>query len=420
MRFRICLFLLGGCAFVNSALAADKLTAPELIRMSKSNSPAFRQALIASLGNEPIKKGTAFLGEGPDFIWAVEAPSTPILFVDRAEVGPMTMLDGNLWYRVGQLKVGTAHAFYYTVGGERFGGNFNVPAFPPEAYEQPGVPRGKLTDKMVHTSKIYAGMLSDYWVYTSAQYEPSKAAALMVFQDGQNPANRQRSHVQIVIDNLTHQKKIPPLVCVFISPGTKGQQKMRSIEYDTMNDTYPRFLRDEILPEVYKHYNVRRDAYSRGITGSSSGGICSFNAAWRTPDQFSRVLTWVGSYASIQWHPGEIDGGNTFPFLVRKSEKKNIRVWMQDGAEDLENDHGSWPLQNIQMANSLKMKGYDFHFSFGQGTHGGVQGDAEFARSMTWLWRDYDPAKTEQIYEQDPEEKAKPLFRVSIYNRDHY
>jgi enterochelin esterase family protein len=94
-------------------------------------------------------------------------------------------------------------------------------------------------------------------------------------------------------------------------------------------------------------------------------------------------------------------------------------VWLQDGAEDLENDHGSWPLQNIMMANSLKMKEYDFHLSFGQGTHGGVQGYAELPVSMTWLWRDYDPAKTEQKYEMEPAEKAKPLFRVAIYNREH-
>jgi enterochelin esterase family protein len=414
LGFRIGVILLATAAF-----AAEKVSAPELIRMSKTNSPGFRQALVASLGEEAIRKGTAFLGEGPDFIWAVEAPSTPALYVDRAEAGPMTKLDGNLWFRAGKLKVGTAHAFYYTVAGERFGGNFNVPALAPEAYEHPGVPRGKLTEKMAHTSKIYDGMKSDYWVYTPAQYDPSKPAALMVFQDGQGPANRERSSVQIVIDNLTYQKKIPPMVCVFISPGLIGEKRMRSIEYDTMNDAYPRFLRDEILPEVYKSYNVRRDAYSRGITGSSSGGICSFNAGWRQPDQFSRVLTWVGSFTSIQWHPGEIDGGNTFPFLIRKSPKRNIRVWMQDGAEDLENEHGSWPLQNIQMANSLKMKGYDFHFSFGQGTHGGVQGNAELPQSLAWLWRDYDPAKTEQIYEMEPAEQAKPLFRVSIDNRDH-
>jgi enterochelin esterase-like enzyme len=402
------------------AMAAPKSTAPELMRMSKTRSAQFREALVASLGDEAIKKGTAFLGEGADFIWAVEAPSAPTLYIDRAPAGAMTKLSGNLWYHTGQLKTGTSHAFYYMVNGERFGGSYDVPAYGSDSYQHADVPEGKLSEKMVHTSKLYDGTKSDYWVYTPPGYDPAKPAALMVFQDGHTPADRERSRSQIVFDNLTYQKKIPVIVYVFIDPGMKGTQRMRSIEYDTMNDTYARFLRDEILPEVYQKYNIRKDAYSRAISGSSSGGICSFNVAWRQPDQFSRVLSWIGSFTSIQWHPGELDGGNVFPFLVRKTTpKKNIRVWLQDGAEDLENNHGAWPLQNIQLANSLKMMGYDFHLSFGPGTHNAAQGNAELPQSMIWLWRDYDPAKTEQTYEMEAAEKAKPLFRVNIYNRDH-
>ena len=262
-------------------------------------------------------------------------------------------------------------------------------------------------------------MQSDYWVYTPAQYDPATPAALMVWQDGHNLADRERSRAQTVFDNLTAQKKIPVMVHVFIDPGKVGQKAMRSIEYDTMDDRYARFLRDEILAEVAQKYNLRKDAYSRGISGSSSGGICSFNVAWRQPEQFSRVLSWVGSFTSIQWHAGEIDGGNVFPFMIRKQPKRNIRVWLQDGSEDLENNHGSWPLQNIQMANSLKMRGYDFHLSFGNGTHNGAQGNAELPRSLEWLWRNYDAAKTEQVYEMEAAEQARPLFRVKVYNREH-
>jgi enterochelin esterase family protein len=193
---------------------------------------------------------------------------------------------------------------------------------------------------------------------------------------------------------------------------------MRSVEYDTVSDRYALFLRDEILAEIESKYNIRRDAYSRAITGLSSGGICAFNVAWQQPDQFSRVLSWIGSFASIQWHPGVVDGGNVYPNKVRKEPRRNIRVWLQDGSEDLENEHGSWPLQNIQLANSLKLRGYDFHFSFGHGTHNAAHGSAEFPEEMTWLWRDYDPSKTEQVYEIEASEKTKPLFRVAIYNRD--
>jgi enterochelin esterase-like enzyme len=397
--------------------AAQKATVADLIRLSLSDHTAFRNALVATLGAAQIQKGVAVYGEGPYFVWAVEAEKTPILYVDRAPVGPMMRVEGNLWYHMGQLRTGATHSFYYLVDGAPFGGSFNLPAAGPDSYEHAGVPRGTLSEKMVHHSKIYDGMTSDYWVYTTAGYDPATPAPLMVWQDGHGPADRAHSSAQVVFDNLTYEKKVPPMVYVFIDPGMTGKQRMRSIEYDTMNDTYARFLRDEILPEVYKKYNVRRDAYSRAIAGSSSGGICSFNVAWRQPDQFSRVHSWVGSFTSIQWHMGELDGGNVFPFLIRKSPKKNIRVWLSDGAEDLENDHGSWPLQNIMMANSLKMKDYDFHFSFGPGTHGGIQGYSELPESMTWLWRGYDPAKTEQVYEMEPAEKQKPLFRVAIYNR---
>jgi enterochelin esterase family protein len=136
------------------------------------------------------------------------------------------------------------------------------------------------------------------------------------------------------------------------------------------------------------------------------------------PDLFSRVQSFVGTYTSIQWQPGKIEGGEILPFRVRKDPKRNIRVWLQDGSEDLENPHGSWPLQNIQMANSLKLRGYDFHLTFGGGPHSGTHAGAQMPESLAWLWRDYDPSKTEQVYEQDPAEKEKPLFRVRIYNRE--
>jgi enterochelin esterase family protein len=168
---------------------------------------------------------------------------------------------------------------------------------------------------------------------------------------------------------------------------------------------------------VQAKYNIRRDGYSRGIAGNSSGGICSFNVAWHQPDQFSRVLSRVGSFTSIQWRPGQLEGGNVYPFKVRKEPKRNIRVWLQDGSEDLENNHGSWPLQNIQLANSLKMREYDFHFSWGNAAHNGAHPNAEAPEALTWLWRGYDPSKTEQVYEMDPGEKSKPYFRVKIANR---
>jgi enterochelin esterase family protein len=414
---KCCLIIFLGCA----VFAADKVPVSRLIEMSKQNpAPAeFREAVEATLGAPDMQKGTAVIGEGPDFFWAVESTAEPTLVVDEEPQLPMQRIQGsNLWYHAGYLVPGTSHMFRYVIGGSPFGGKNDVAAYLPESYAHPGVPQGKLSVKIVHTSKIYAGMETNYWIYVPAQYDSKTPAALMVWQDGEGHINRDGgSRVMNVIDNLTYQKKIPVTIQVFISPGTIGEKKMRSIEYDTVDDTYDRFLRDEILADVAKQYNLRQDSYSRGIAGSSSGGICSFNAAWFHPELFSRVLSRIGSFTSIQWHPGVIDGGNVYPFKIRKEAKRNIRVWLQDGSNDLENEFGSWPLQNIEMANSLKRQGYDFHLSFGTGTHNGAHGNSEAPLELAWLWRDYDAAKTEQRYEMDAAETSKGMFRVKILDR---
>jgi enterochelin esterase-like enzyme len=286
-------------------------------------------------------------------------------------------------------------------------------------------------------------MVSDYWIYVPAQYDPGKPAAVMVFQDGEGYINRNGNRPTLnVLDNLMAQGKIPVMIAVFTNPGDISQlpgtptykfvdaysrkwsrtlkDSMRSTEYDTVSDRYGRFLRDELLVEVGKKYKLRVDSYSRAITGSSSGGICSFNVAWQMPDQFSRVITWIGSFTAIQWHedPNVPDGGQDYPEKILREPHRNVRVWVQDGNNDQENDrYGSWPLANIRMANALKLKGYDFQFSFGVGPHNQLEGSHEFAEEMIWLWRGYDPSRTAETYVQDPAEAARPPFRVSITNR---
>lgn len=410
------------CVSVGLPVArAEKLPAAKLIAAAKQSplSADFAQTLTASLPSADLKKGTAFAGDGPEFLCAVESAIAPTLIVDEDAGAPMIRVPStDLWFGVGVWKPGTSHSFRYKISGASFSSRTDVAAYLPESYPMPGVPQGKLSDKIVHASKIYPGMQSNYWIYVPAQYDAKTPAALMVWQDGEGQINRDgASRTLTVIDNLIHLKRIPVMIHVFISPGAVGEKRMRSIEYDTVDDTYDRFLRDEILADVGKQYSLRPDSYSRAIAGNSSGGICAFNAAWFHPELFSRVLSRIGSFTSIQWRPGQIDGGNVYPNKIRKEPKRNIRVWLQDGANDLENDHGSWPLQNIQMANSLKLKDYDFRLSFGTGTHNGAHGNAEMPVELTWLWRGYDPAKTEEQFQMDPSEKALPLFRVTVSNR---
>jgi enterochelin esterase-like enzyme len=329
-----------------------------------------------------------------------------------------------LWMRLVKMRVGVTHAYQYFADNKPVGSRTDLAGYNPDSYPHPGLPKGTLSDKQTIVSKIYDGMKADYWYYASPGVDPSVPAPLMVWQDGQGIIAGDLAKLRLftVTENLVAQKLIPPMVHVLIAPGFSADGKaMRSIEYDTVSDRYDHFLLEEVLPEVEKVYKLRPDGYSRGIAGESSGGICSLNAAWFMPEKFTRVHSTIGSYASIQWHPEDkLDGGNLYPFMVRKLPKRNIRIWTSDGADDLENAHGSWPLQNIELANSLKMREYDYHFRFGLATHDSAQAALDLPESLTWLWRGYDPAKTSEEFTMDAAEKDKPYYRVTINNRDSW
>jgi enterochelin esterase-like enzyme len=266
---------------------------------------------------------------------------------------------------------------------------------PDSEARHPGVPEGKVT-KHHWVSRIFPGTERDYWVYVPAQYDGNTSACVMVFQDGAGYVNEKgQFRVPVVLDNLIHRHELPVIIGIFINPGVVPSQNggpgrsNRSFEYDTLSPQYVTFLEKEILPEVGKDYRLRSDAAGRAIGGISSGGICAFTAAWERPDLFSKVLSHVGSFTNIQ-------GGDVYPGMIRKTERKPIRVWLQDGSNDLDNLHGSWPLANQQMAAALRFMRYDYRFEFGDGGHNGKQGGATLPDALRWLWRDTPPAPSGQ------------------------
>lgn len=401
-----------------SLAQAEKVPASKLLEMTRSGASDLEQTLRDTFGDDALKKGTAVLGEAGDFVWAVASDRQPAIRIDFGEpLAPRKV--GSLWVYQGKLRTGTAHKAEWFVEGKSIGGANNIAAYPPESYPQPGVPEGKLTGPLELESKIYPGMKANLWYYVPAQWDGVTPLAVQIWGDGQMYTKRMTSYrVLETLDNLHQAKRIPLTVNIFVQPGTAGGTAMRSKEYDTVDDTYARYILEEILPEVGKSVKMRQDGYSRMFTGESSGGICAFNAAYFKPEEFSRVLSWIGSFAALQVSEKEPVGGAAYPIKVRREPKRNIRVWLQDGAEDQENPRaGSWPLANIHLANSLKLKGYDYHFSFGLGTHNQMQGAAELAESLVWIWRDYDPAKTSQEFVQDPAEKALPMWQVVKLNR---
>ncbi len=261
----------------------------------------------------------------------------------------------------------------------------------PDSMRQPDVPQGRLEQYTFATSRIFPGTLRDYWVYVPAQYDAAKPACVFVVQDGKahwQPERRWR--IPTILDNLIHQKAIPVMIGVFINPGViptvvpGGAERInRSFEYDSLGDRYARFVLEEILPEVGHRYTLAHDANSRAIMGGSSGAFCAFNAAWERPDGFSRVLSIVGSYTAMR-------GGNTMAPLVRITEPKPLRVFVESGADDFKIFCGDWWTANLEMVAALEYAGYEVNHAWAEKAgHNDFHGSAIFPGALRWLWQDY-------------------------------
>jgi len=391
--------------------------------MAQLHAPELEQTIrdtFADPKDDKLAKGTAYAGEHGQFLMAIASEKPAMLQVNQNRPEAAVKV-GGLWAWVGPLKQGTSYHYFWLVDGKVVGGANDVASFTEESYAQPGVPQGKLSEPVTIESKLYPGLKARMWTYVPAQWDGRTPLPVQFWGDGQfYTANRDDAyHLLDTFDNLFAAKRIPLMANVFVEPGQAPQRNIRSIEYDTVDAKFGHYLLEEVFPEVEKRVPLRKDAYSRALVGESSGGIAAFNAAFLQPDQFSRVLSWIGSFAALQVSDAQPTGGAAYPIIVRRTDKKNIRVWLQDGAEDQENPRaGSWPLANIHLANSLKLKGYDYHFSFGVGTHSQRQGSAELPESLVWLWRDYDAAKIAQEFVEEPGEKDKPMWRVAQLNRD--
>ncbi|MCB1120285.1 MAG: esterase family protein [Verrucomicrobiae bacterium] len=283
----------------------------------------------------------------------------------------------------------------------------------PDSQILEGVPQGKFSEAKVIPSKVFPGYQHTYWVYVPAQYDPAVPTALMVFNDGQAMKN-EPGDVQAhrVLDNLIYRREIPIMLGVFINPARLPEQPepnpknwgdnttLRRDEYNPPNDNYARVIVDELLPALKAEYNISDNPDLHGIMGSSSGGCAAFGVAWFRPDHFRKVITFVGSFTDIR-------GEYIYPELVAASEKKPIRIFMQDGRNDYravtDGKHEpkrDWFLQNVRLKDALEAKGYEVNYAWGIGNHGQKQGGAIFPSMMRWLWRDQpvstDPFDTEE------------------------
>jgi len=286
----------------------------------------------------------------------------------------------------------------------------------PDSLPQPGVPKGRLEGPTLFRSRIIANTVRQYWVYVPPQYDPSRPANVLVFQDGNRATNPTGSlRVPQVLENLIAKKVIPVTIGIFITPGQRGDvypetigtgnPNNRANEYDALSDDYGRFIIEEMLPEVGKTYNLAKDPASRAIGGTSSGAICAFTVAWNHPDQFRNVISFIGSYTSIGYKPAQngqpaVSGGEIYPTLIRRSPPKPLKIFQQDGSNDLSNQFGNWFLANQQMlsafeyanatADQQKSTGprYELKHEWGDGAHSDAHGGSILPDVLRWIWSD--------------------------------
>jgi enterochelin esterase-like enzyme len=341
-------------------------------------------------GAEGIKNGAAKI-EGQEVAFAVEAAGAKSVMVQsvdnflRQKLEPVG--ETGVWAAVATFSDGVATRFSYNIDGRRVG-LFDVETYTPhpDALVQQGVPKGKVLAQKKFKSRVFAGTERDWSIYVPAQYRAAKPAAVMVFQDG----SQYLKQMTTIFDNLIAKGDMPVTVGVFVNPGVFADgRRNRSFEYDTLSGDYAKFIIDEILPEVEKTAKLRKDPESRAIAGLSSGGICAFTVAWERPDQFRKVMSWIGSFTNIAAGASNREGGHNYPALIRKIPKKPIRVFLQDGEQDLDGEAGSWPLANRQMERALAWAGYDFRITWGRGFHSPRFGFAIAPDTLRWLWRDH-------------------------------
>jgi enterochelin esterase family protein len=250
-----------------------------------------------------------------------------------------------------------------------------------------------------------------------AQYDPTVAAALMIYQDGQAfKAEDGDMRAQNVMDNLIYRREIPVMIGVFINPGRTPEQPEpspkdwgdrttnRPTEYNTLDDKYARVITEELMPVLSKEYNISKDPEQHGIGGSSSGAIAAFTVAWERPNHFRKVLSNVGSFTNIR-------GGHAYAERVLASKKKPIRIFLCDGRNDnrgirngVYDEKRDWFLQNVRLMKALTQKSYDVNYSWGMNLHGQKFGGAIMPEMMRWLWRD-GPVST------DPNDMVERAFR---------
>ncbi len=370
------------------SMQTGKLDLVKLEALIRTDPAAAAKWIRASIKPEDLKNGANPIDQGTLALFAIDPgteSSAKLQIHGKSErTEKLTRLDKTLWIALTKFEDGEGFPFDYVVGETvtRAKVQFEVYNPNPLTMTPPGGFKGELREMGEWKSRIFPETTRKWYIYLPPNFSATKEYPLLVAQDAQ----WDRQWIANGLENCAREKLIPDTVGVFIEPGQRvaGTYSNRAFEYDSLNPTYSKFIHEEILPEVEKIVKLSKDPAKRAITGMSSGGICSFTMCWERPDSFGTALTFIGSYTNIASGPTKREGGHNYPFMVRKMDKRPFKIFMQDGENDLNNEHGVWWLSNLQLMEALKWKGYEVSWNPGKGFHSTKQARRIFDQALVF------------------------------------
>lgn len=355
--------------------------------MLAENKVAAEAAIRGQFSKDDLAKGINPPDQGRKVLFAVDpGAGTHTVTVESGGhvISRLSPLPGGLYASVETFAPESGYPAEYRVDGKTLRGGLQIEVYDPNplVLAPPGGRKGELRDMGEWKSAIFPDTTRKWYVFFPPNFDANREYPVLICTDAQ----WDRDWIANGLENGAREGIIPDVVGVFVEPGQDrpGNYRNRSFEYDRLTPQYSEFLLKEILPQVEKIAKLSSDPAKRALLGVSSGGICAFTACWERPDQFGVAISFVGSFANIASGESKREGGHNYPFLVRKTDRKPIRVFLQDGENDLNNDHGSWWICNLQMEAALRYKGYDVQWAPGHGFHSTKHGRSIFDRVLSW------------------------------------
>ena len=376
-----------GSVIAAAAIAQTKLSFLDQVKpLLTSDQRKAEQLMRAKFKPEDLTQGIKPEAEGLNVLFAIdpgEGKHEGVVEGDNLKTVKLNHV-GGLLAAVVKLREGQGTQLRYNVDGKP-GKGYNLEVYTPNPFVMgpPGGRKGEMRDMGAWEGDIYKGTTRKWFIYLPPNIDPSHEYPVLIGTDAQWDKDWQAN----ALENCAREGKIPPTVGVFIEAGQLKAGdgfKHRADEYDVLNDDYSKFLLTEILPQVEKIVKLSKDPAKRATTGVSSGGICGFTSCWEHPESFGVLISCVGSFDDIKHGESLKDGGHNYPFFIRLTPKKPIRVFLQDGTHDLDNDFGNWFLGNAQMAAALKYKGYDVQWHPGEGFHSSDHIRSIYDKALVW------------------------------------